>query len=117
LRALNLTDAQEQQIRSIREQEQETVRQLDEQLRQAGRAQRVAIETLPVNEGLIRQTTAALAEVQADAAVQQALVHSRIWAVLTPAQQAEATKLRAERDAREQAQRQAAAAKRQNRQQ
>lgn len=117
LRALNLTDAQEQQVRSIREQERDTMRQLDARIREAGRAQRTAIETLPVNEALIRQTTAAFAEVQADVAVIQAHVQSQIWAVLTPAQQAQATKLRAEREAREQEQRQAAAERRQNRQQ
>jgi Spy/CpxP family protein refolding chaperone len=101
LGALNLTDAQKQQIRDIREQERQAGRQLQERLRTANDAQRDAIESVPINEGLIRQAAAALADVQAEAAIQQALVYNQIWAVLTPAQQAQAKKLRAERDVRQ----------------
>ena len=99
LRGLDLTDAQRQQIRDINEQERTAMRQLNERLRQAGAAQRAAIEAVPVNEGLIRQTTDALADVQAEAAIRRAHLYNQVWAVLTPAQQAQATKLRAERSA------------------
>ena len=101
LRGLNLTDAQEQQVRDIRQQERESLQALQQKLRAASDAQRAAIHTLPVNEGLIRDTTAALADVQAELAIHQAQVHSQVWAVLTPAQQAEATRIRAEREARQ----------------
>jgi protein CpxP len=101
LRGLNLTDAQEQQVRDIRQQEREGMQALQQKLRAASDAQRAAIQTIPVNEGLIRDTTAALAEVQAELAIRQAHVHSQVWAVLTPAQQAEATRIRAEREGRQ----------------
>jgi len=101
LGALNLTEAQGQQIRDIRTQKREGMRRLEERMRQAAAAQRAAIETVPVNEGLIRQTSDVLADVQAEAAIQQAHVYNQIWTVLTPAQQAQAATLRAERAARE----------------
>ena len=101
LRGLTLTDAQEQQVRDIRQQEREGMQALQQKVRAAADAQRAAIELIPVNEGLIRETTAALAELQAEVAIRQAHVHNQIWAVLTPAQQAQAAKARAEREARQ----------------
>jgi protein CpxP len=101
LRGLNLTDAQEQQVRDIRQQEREGLQALQQKVRAAAEAQRAAIELIPVNEGLIRETTAALAELEAEVAIRRAYVHNQVWAVLTPAQQAQATKIRAERAARQ----------------
>lgn len=101
LAALNLTDAQEQQIRDIRQQEREGMRELQTRLRAASQAHRQAVESVPVNEGLIRQTIEALADVQAEVAIRQAHVYNQVWAVLTVEQQAQAAKVRAERDARQ----------------
>lgn len=101
LRGLNLTDAQEQQVRDIRRQEREGTEALRATIRAAAAAQQAAIRQLPVNEGLIRETTAALSELQAEVAIRQAHLHSQVWAVLTPAQQARATQIRAEREARQ----------------
>lgn len=106
LRELNLTDAQQDQIRAIREQHRDEIRQAETQVRNALEAQRKAVETTPVNEGSIRSTTADLAEAQTNAAIVQAHVFSETWAVLTPAQQAQAKKLQADRARREQAFRQ-----------
>ena len=103
LGALDLTEAQQQQVRDIREQEREGMRQLEERLRTARDAQQAAIESVPVNEGLIRQTTDALADVQAEAAIRQSHVYNQIWAVLTPAQQTRAKALAAERETRQDA--------------
>jgi Spy/CpxP family protein refolding chaperone len=100
LRALGLTDAQRQQIRDINEQERTAMRTVNERLRQAAVAQRAAIQAVPVDEGLIRQTTDALGDVEAEAAIRRAHLYNQVWAVLTPVQQAQATKLRAERAAR-----------------
>jgi Spy/CpxP family protein refolding chaperone len=100
LGALDLTDGQEQQIRDIRAQERDRMRQLDDRLRKAGEAQRGAIETVPLNEGAIRAATQALADVQADQAIQQAHVYNLIWAVLTPAQQSQAKSVRTQREGR-----------------
>ena len=116
LNALNLTEAQQQQVRDIREQERDALRQLQEQLEKARDAQQAAIELVPVNEGLIRQTTDALADVQAEAAIRQAHVYNQIWAVLTPAQQTQAKALRAERKAKQDAREQQRDQRRPNRQ-
>jgi protein CpxP len=99
--ALKLTDAQQQQVRDIRQQEREAMQQLEERLARAREAQRAAIETVPVNEGLVRQTSDVVADIQAEAAIRQAHLYNQVWAVLTPAQQAEAKTLRTERQARQ----------------
>jgi periplasmic protein CpxP/Spy len=104
LRGLNLTDAQEQQVRTLTQQYREQNRAAGEKLRAAFDAQRNAVETVPVNEGLIRSTTQELAEAQTEAALQQARLHADIFALLTPEQQAQAKKLQAERQARRQRQ-------------
>jgi periplasmic protein CpxP/Spy len=117
LRHLNLTDAQEQQIRSIREGALDELRQAQEAVRNAMDAQVDAVQTVPVNEGLIRQTTQALADAQTEAAVQRARVFSAMWAVLTPAQQARAKQVQAEREARQTERQQERQERRQQRQQ
>jgi periplasmic protein CpxP/Spy len=102
LRELNLSETQQQQVRDVEQQYRDQNRQIGEQLRTAMDAQRKAVETLPVNEGLIRSTTQALADAQTDMAIQQARMQSEIFMLLTPAQQEQLKKLRAEREARAQ---------------
>ena len=68
---------------------------LDELLENARRA----IETLPVNETLITSATQDMTAAQVEMAIQEARLNSEIWSVLTPEQQGQATKLRAERKA------------------
>jgi Spy/CpxP family protein refolding chaperone len=63
-------------------------------------AQRTAVDTMPVNEGLIRSTTQALVEAQTELAIQRARMQSEIFALLTPAQQEQLKTLRAERESR-----------------
>jgi periplasmic protein CpxP/Spy len=116
LRQLNLTEAQQQQVRSIREREAGELRQAQEAVRKAMDAQVEAVQTVPLNEGLIRQTTQALADAQTEAALQRARVFSEMWAVLTPAQQEQAKKLQAARDARQTARQQNRQERRQQRQ-
>ena len=57
LRDLNLTDAQQQQVRDIRERHRDEAQQIGERLRTAMQAQRTAVAATPVNESLIRSTT------------------------------------------------------------
>ena len=104
--ALNLTQAQQDLVRDIRERGRDGVGPLDERLRAAQEGQRTAIDTLPINEGAIRTATLALAEVQADVAIHQARIQNEIWNVLTADQQAEVKKRQAERDNRRPARRQ-----------
>lgn len=97
LAALNLTQAQQDFIRDVRERGRESARSIEERLRAAQQVQRQAVETVPVNDAAIRTATLALAEVQADLAIHQARLQTEIWNALTPEQQARVTALRAER--------------------
>jgi Spy/CpxP family protein refolding chaperone len=100
LRALNLTEAQQEQVRTLAQQFRSQNRTVGERLRTAMDAQRKAVATIPVNEQLIRSTTQELAEAQTDMAIQQARLQTEIFGLLTPEQQAQAKKLEAERAAR-----------------
>ena len=100
LGALNLTQAQQDLIRDIRQKGQQDARQFDERLRAAQEAQRKALDANPLNEGQIRAATQALAEVQADLAIHRARVQHEIFAALTAEQQAQVQKLRAQREQR-----------------
>ena len=100
LRALNLSDAQEQQLRTLRQQFRDQSRSAAEKFRAAMLAQRNAVAAIPVDEPLIRSTSQALADAQTELALQQARLQSEIFGLLTPEQQAQAKKLQAEREAR-----------------
>lgn len=100
IRELTLSDTQQQQIRDLAQQYREQNRAASQQLQAALETQRKAVATLPVDEGLIRSTTQALVEAQTELAIQQARLQSEMFALLTPAQQEQARKLQAEREAR-----------------
>jgi Spy/CpxP family protein refolding chaperone len=100
LAQLNLSEQQQEQFRTLREQYREQARTAEERLNAARTAQRKAVETIPVNEAVIRSATQELVEAQTEAAIHQARLRSEIFALLTPDQQAQATKLIAERAAR-----------------
>jgi len=106
LQALNLSETQQDQIKQLMQQHHQQNQSVGEQLRTAMEAQRKAVETIPVDEGLIRSTTQALVDAQTEMAIQQARRQSEIFALLTPDQQAQARKLQAERSQRMQQQRQ-----------
>jgi Spy/CpxP family protein refolding chaperone len=102
LRALDLTDAQQEQVRNLTQQYRTQNQETAHRLRAAQETQRKAVETLPVNEELIRSTTRELAEAQAEVAVQRARLQAEIFGLLTPQQQEEAKKLQAARATRAQ---------------
>lgn len=116
LASLNLTQAQQDLIRDIRERNREATRETAAKLQQAHEAQRNAVNAIPLDEGLIRQTTLALAEVEADMAIQQARVQNEIFASLTAEQQAQVRRQLAARRARAEARRAEGQQRRQNRQ-
>ena len=99
LNELNLTDAQREQVREIRGRYQEQIQALSRRLGDLTAKQRQAIETIPVNETLITSATQDMTQAQVEVAIQEARINADIWSVLTPEQQAQATKLRAERKA------------------
>lgn len=100
LAQLNLTDSQRQQIRDLTRKRLEAGAQVRERLRAAQDARRAAIETLPVNEGAIRSTTADLMAADTEAAIVQAHLRADIVALLTAEQQDQLKKVQAQRDQR-----------------
>ena len=100
LQQLNLTDAQRGQVREVMQRYRNDMQETGRRLRAAHDAQQQAGEAVPVNEGLIRSTTQALAAAETDMAVLRARVHSDVWTLLTPEQQAKAKELREQRAAR-----------------
>jgi len=100
LRSLDLSDAQQGQVRDIRERYREQAEGAAERLAEARRAQRDAIETMPANEGLVISATQDMVQAEVDVAVLQSRVNSEIWGVLTLEQQSQVTARRSERDAR-----------------
>ena len=99
-RELNLTDAQQQQVRQLMEQFRVQNRTLIEQVGKAEDARHDAVEAIPFDEGRVRTAMQQLAEVQTELAVHQARLQNDVYNVLTPEQQQQAQKLRAERQAR-----------------
>ena len=71
-------------------------------MRAAHQAQRDAVTAAQFDEQAVRAKAAELATAEADAAVLRAKVHSEVFAVLTPEQQAKAAELEAQREARAQ---------------
>ena len=100
LRDLNLTDAQQQQVRQLTEQLREQSRTLVEAVRKGEEARRDAVEAVPVDEPRIRAAMQQLGDAQTELAILQARFHSDVYALLTPDQQAQAQKVRADREAR-----------------
>ncbi|WP_396627375.1 Spy/CpxP family protein refolding chaperone [Luteitalea sp.] len=100
LPALNLTDAQEEQVRTIMQGHRDAGRALMQRAQASMDALRTATAGT-IDEGAAAQQGQALGAVIADAAVLRGRVRSEVWAILTPEQQAEATKIQAERQARQ----------------
>ena len=96
LRALDLSEAQQEQIRSVREQNGEATRAAAEQVRQARQALHDAVTDDIVNESQIRVAAQALGMAEGDAAVQHAYLRAQIWQMLIPEQQVAAKEAEAE---------------------
>lgn len=116
LPALNLTDAQREQVRTILQSHRDEGRAIHEKATAAMEALRKATEGT-VDEGAVGQQGQALGAAIGDAAVLRAKVRTEVFAILTPEQQAEATKIAAERQTRMQQRRQQFDQRRQQRQQ
>jgi Spy/CpxP family protein refolding chaperone len=114
---LNLTEAQRQQIRDLSQRRLEAGKAVQERLRAAMDARRVAVNTLPVNEGAIRSTTADLVAAETEAAILQAHLRADIVALLTPEQQDQLKKVEAQRESRVDARRERVDNRREQRQQ
>ena len=98
LRGADLTDGQRAQIRALVQQSRESGQAVREQLQEA---QREALAVVPVNEGLVRSTTQALTDTQAEAALGQARLRADMLALLTPDQLQASEDARAARETRQ----------------
>jgi len=116
LAALNLTDAQKEQVRDIRDRHRQESQAAMDHLAAVQQQQREAIETFPINEAAITSLSQDLAQAQVEVALQEARLNADIWAVLTPEQQAQLNKIRADQQARMNQRRQQMEQRRQNRQ-
>jgi protein CpxP len=101
LRALDLTEAQREQVRQFTEQHRQQTRALVERAHAARDAQRQAMEAPSFSEQQVRATAQALAEVLTDLAVQQARLRSDVYALLTSQQQQRLQQMQAERETRQ----------------
>ena len=97
LASLNLTQAQQDLVTDIRQRSREQTKEIQQRLRTAEQASRRAIQTVPLNEALVRTTTLAAAEIEAELAVAEARSFNEIFAALTPEQQAQVKKFQADR--------------------
>jgi len=114
--ALNLTDAQREQVRAIMQGHQAEGRALAEKAGAAMDALRKATDDT-IDEGAAAQHGQAVGAVIAEAAVLRAKVRAEVFAILTPEQQAEANKLQAQRQQRMEQMKQRGEQRRQQRQQ
>jgi len=94
LRDLDLTDAQEEQVRSILEARRAADAPLMERAGAARQALQTAVQTRPVDEAAIRARAAELAVVEADLAVSQARLQAELFELLTPEQQTQVNERR-----------------------
>jgi Spy/CpxP family protein refolding chaperone len=86
-RALNLSDAQVQQVQQILDQHQAQMTAQFQTLKSARQALHQATLTMPVNEGVIRSAAQALAQAEGDAALLRAQIHAQILPLLNTDQQ------------------------------
>ena len=99
LAALNLSDAQREQVRTILQGHREEGHALTQRGEAAMQALRKVTEGT-IDEGAAAQQGQALGAVIAEEAVLRSRVRAEILAILTPEQQAEAAKIQADREAR-----------------
>jgi protein CpxP len=100
LRALDLTEAQREQVRQVTQQNREQMRSLMDRMRAAQDARRKAVEAVPFNESQVRAAMKDLADVETELAVAEARLQADIYGLLSPDQQQRLQKLRADREAR-----------------
>ena len=100
LRELQLTDAQQQQVKDIRSRHEADIRDAMTRLQKARQTQQAAVEAVPADESRITSLTQDMVQAEVDVAIQASRLNSEIWSVLTPDQQAKVKSLRADRQAR-----------------
>jgi protein CpxP len=98
-RELDLTDAQKDQLKAIAQSHQDDWKALADRARTAHTALNQAVTGDTVDEGLIRQKSADVAQVEADMAVARARARAEVLQILTADQKAKLNELRKGRKA------------------
>lgn len=96
LRALDLTEAQREQVRGVMESHQAAFKEIGDRMRTARQALDAAVTADTLDEAGVRAKAADVATIDADAAVLRARVHQEVFSLLTAEQQAKARELRAQ---------------------
>ena len=99
-RAVGLTDAQKDQIKSIADSHKDEWKALADRARTAHQALNGAVTADAVNDALIRQKSAEVAAVDADLAVARAHAHAEVLQILTADQKAKLKTMQAEMKSR-----------------
>ena len=86
LRGIDLSDAQREQVKSIRESHKDEFQQIGQKMRQAHEAFAQATEADTLDEAAVRARSTAVASAMADEAILRAKVRTEINAILTPEQ-------------------------------
>jgi Spy/CpxP family protein refolding chaperone len=92
--ALDLTDAQKEQVKAILETEREKVAPLRQKLVETREKIRLAVEATPFDEAAVRSLAASQNDTRTELMVSRARVQSRILALLTPEQKERAKEFR-----------------------
>lgn len=100
LRQLDLTEAQRGQVKAIVDGHKADFQEIGTRMQAAREALGAAMEVSPVNPQGIREASAAVAAVEADANVLHATVRDEVFSILTDEQKAKAAELKAKGDAR-----------------
>lgn len=88
-RAIDLTDAQKDQIKAIADAHKDEWKAIFDRQRTAREALNAAITADTINDTLVRQKSAEVAAVEADAAVARAHAHAEVVQILTAEQKAQ----------------------------
>jgi periplasmic protein CpxP/Spy len=106
LRGVDLTDAQKEQLRAIRESHKQEVEQAGAKLREAHRGLAEAADAQTVDESTIRARSTAVATAMADEAILRARVRAEVQGILTAEQLQKMQERKAEMQKRRQGRRQ-----------
>jgi Spy/CpxP family protein refolding chaperone len=93
-KALDLTDAQKEQVKAILETEKANVAPLRKKLAETREKIRLAVETTPFDEAAVRSLAASQNETRTEMTVARARTESRIFALLSPEQKERAKEFR-----------------------
>lgn len=97
---LDLTDAQQAQVKQIMAAEKPTIQPLVQQLHQSEQQIRQIEESGAFDEAKVRALASQQSQTMSELIVEKAKIHSQIFNILTPDQKAKAQKLMARHEAR-----------------